>query len=667
MSELKRNQIGTFNLSDLSDTVISTPTAGYIPAWNGSAWNASPQATVSGRSGMNFYLDNTGITAASDQNFYAIKTLSKTPVVATAEQPVIVTITNTTVPLNVYLFNSALGKASFDAGQWVLGTYASIDSLTGSGTAEIITSVKRAVPYSGGIVATTSGSGTTRQLDVSGASPFDGSEYNANITLAGYIQTPKGNYQITAVISGATIQIAVPSTYTNESNVAFSIWRQAFNLTTGNITTTTLTLYPIPYPKAAITTLTTDEIAIIVFAKTTYAAAKTIEYTSNGTTHNSYISTPLINPNFYDTVTVSNSNNNGVASFYTDSSAGLIGYLNFQSNTGAATLNIDANPLSVASASTINYGSLTTASSITHNLYGIANVISGSTSIWTMSAANANYTQMTVNSTGAAVVSQLCFQAAGVEKWFLSSANTYTTPNNRFSIIHKYGATYPEYLTILDDGTINVPGAFNSAISLGLQATAAITNPAATCGKFYIASNSYLKYIYMDSNGVTLWSPFYTTIGGNFYVAGSFNAASTITATVSSVTYGLQINATNGLCVFGINQNNASLFYTGLNVQRQGVEKWFIGMDDSTNNLIFRLTASSNPVYIDTTGKLFASAFSCTGFTCSGSPVIALASAIYWSNTAGGTDGDVRTILVAGKPHVQIRVAGTYTDTAWNL
>jgi hypothetical protein len=298
-------------------------------------------------------------------------------------------------------------------------------------------------------------------------------------------------------------------------------------------------------------------------------------------------------------VTATSSNGYGSITLYTDS-AGYVGKLTYQGNMGIATLNIDANPLNSFYNSVINYGSLTTAYSITHNFYGIATLTSGATAIWDMRSVNANYTQMTINSTGAAVVSQLCFQAAGTEKWFISSSNTYSAPNNRFYVAYKSGITYPEYFSIYSDGT------------------SAVYN--------------------------------------------------TLTANVTGSATGFLINATTGYAIFKMNQNNAALAYVGFNVQRQGVEKWFFGMDASTDNLIFRRTASSNDVYIDTAGKMFINAASfttsCT-FVCS--PVMSLISAFYCSAAAGGTDGDWRIYTVGGKPHLQQRVSGTYVDIAWNL
>ena len=584
-TQVVRAQIGTFNLGDLTDASIPTPVTGYTVSYNGSAWNATPLTAISGRSGMNFYLDTTGITAASNQNFYAIKTLSKTPVVSTVEQSVTTAITNTTVPLNAYLLNSALGKTSFDAGEWLLGTYARIDSLAGSGTAEIITSVKRAVPYSGGILATTSGTGTTRQLDVAGATPFDGSEFNADATLAGYIRTPNGCYQITAVIGGSTIQIAVPSTYTNETNVAFSIWRQAFNLTTGNITTTTLTLYPgIPYPKAAITTLATDEIAVIVFIKSTYTTGKAITYTSNGTAHNSYISTPLIeiHDNLPGVFAVSATENYGHLGFGADT---IYGVKTFDSAPVFSTTTLSGQILAVDTGGT----------------HGLANI-----------------------------------------PFYYTGAGLILNAVSPYFFIHESTANAQSGLTISAAG--NTIGGLLFHNATGAAVLNIDANP---------ASISYASTINYGSQ---------TTASGITH-----NFTGTVTANVTGSATGFLINATTGYAIFKINQNNAALAYAGFNVQRQGVEKWFVGMDGSADNLIFRRTASTNDAYIDTTGKMFINAASFTTscfFACS--PVMSLSSAFYCSAAAGGTDGDWRLYTVGGKPHLQQRVSGTYVDILWN-
>jgi hypothetical protein len=61
--------------------------------------------------------------------------------------------------------------------------------------------------------------------------------------------------------------------------------------------------------------------------------------------------------------------------------------------------------------------------------------------------------------------------------------------------------------------------------------------------------------------------------------------------------------AQNGLALIMIDQIG-SRQYAGLRLDRDGAEKWFVGMTNINDNLTFRRTASSNYVVIDTTGKV---------------------------------------------------------------
>jgi hypothetical protein len=53
-----------------------------------------------------------------------------------------------------------------------------------------------------------------------------------------------------------------------------------------------------------------------------------------------------------------------------------------------------------------------------------------------------------------------------------------------------------------------------------------------------------------------------------------------------------------------LNQNNASRKYTGTRLDRQGTEKWFLGMDNNTDNFNIRRAGSFNDLTIDTNGNI---------------------------------------------------------------
>ena len=66
----------------------------------------------------------------------------------------------------------------------------------------------------------------------------------------------------------------------------------------------------------------------------------------------------------------------------------------------------------------------------------------------------------------------------------------------------------------------------------------------------------------------------------------------------------LELTAATGALAIELNQNNATKLYTGAVLQRQSAEKWFIGMNSSTDNLIFRRAGSTDDMVIDTSGNV---------------------------------------------------------------
>lgn len=292
-TKIIRSQIGTFNLGDITDVTIGTPVVDQVLKYNGLTWVPGSQTTSSASNGVDFYLDDTSIIAGSTQNLFEVNTLTTIPV-TTVEVLDAATLTNTTVVKEAYLYNSALNRTQLDAGVWWLSTYASIDNTTGVGTAEVITSIKNVVQASVITVTITGGSGTSRTATASGGTPFAAGDAASDITLAGYLQTPKGVYQITAFTSPTVVTIAVPAAYIDESVVGFSVWKHAFNMTTGNINTTSLALYEPNFVEPLIPTSFTNKIAAIYFAKSTYTLSKTITFSHNGSSHYSHFHTPLV-------------------------------------------------------------------------------------------------------------------------------------------------------------------------------------------------------------------------------------------------------------------------------------------------------------------------------------------------------------------------------------
>jgi hypothetical protein len=256
--------------------------------WNGTVWIPMPIG------GSNFYLDSTEIIANSSENFFATNTLVKNPIPTTEILNSIV-LTNTQAFIKAYLYNSTLGLSSIPIGPWNLATHASIDDASGVGTAEIITSIKRVIPeptYTIGVV----GTGTLRTATFQQGQQFFVGQDNdptGNIAIGGYLQTPKGIYKIDSLLNDNVCNIITPSSYVNEFNVHGAVWHPLFNLTTDNITTTSISLYQPITAKNLIALNTIDKLGVIYIAKSTYLTSKTLSYTSNGASRYSSFHNPV--------------------------------------------------------------------------------------------------------------------------------------------------------------------------------------------------------------------------------------------------------------------------------------------------------------------------------------------------------------------------------------
>jgi len=280
-------------LSAMSDTNIVTPTVDQILRYNGAAWVNGASATSSASNGINFYFNDTTIIPISTNNINEVCTLSKIPDMA-SEIVDAWNCTNNTVLGEAYLYNIALGRTNIDAGVWEFAKYASVSSTTGGRISTLSTSIRRVRPASGTVTIT--GTLTSRTATASTGTPFATSEIDTGETIItdSYLQTPLGLYRITARTSNTVVTIETPSGYSNESTVAFSVWKQLFSSISPTITSTTTNyaLYTTFNTQPAYTVVATDKIGVIMYA--TSNNTTTVNFVHSGSTRNSYIVSPLI-------------------------------------------------------------------------------------------------------------------------------------------------------------------------------------------------------------------------------------------------------------------------------------------------------------------------------------------------------------------------------------
>ena len=285
-------------LGNLSTVTLSTPVVNQLLGYNGSTWTNVSGNTASAGTGVVLYNATPVISASGTQNNVQIATLATIPVV-TAEQ----VITGTAnAASGAFLFSAfvsaALGRTIIDAGVWDFTTWIGVDSKVGSNT--VTRQVYTAIPFVTGTVTMT-GTGTTRTATASAGTPFALAviDASATTTTASYLQTPAGLYQITARTSDTVVTIGnVPTTYTNESAVAGTVWKKLFGITTGEITNVSpdYGLYEITITAGSYAITTATKIGILgFFNSSTPVTTHTVSITYNGTTRNTHVSSPLAN------------------------------------------------------------------------------------------------------------------------------------------------------------------------------------------------------------------------------------------------------------------------------------------------------------------------------------------------------------------------------------
>ncbi len=294
-------QIPFTRVSSLSDVSLSSTAVNDALVWDGTKWVNRSIATVSAGAGVNFYPNARVIIAntsgTTGQNSWGIETMLKTPLDSAERVDAInVTAANTPLIAGAYLYNTALGRTSIDAGAWNFDFYASVSSVGGGRVSSITKNIYRVRPNSLSTVTIT-GTGTSRKCKSSAntGKPFaaDSVTPSATRTTCSFVQTPKGLYQITAHNNDTSVTILVPTTYTNESAVAFSTWKKMFGNSTGTITalTTNYALYSTTSIQPAFTFETKDKIGKVIFGVSNNTT--TVNYVYQGTERYSHIVTPL--------------------------------------------------------------------------------------------------------------------------------------------------------------------------------------------------------------------------------------------------------------------------------------------------------------------------------------------------------------------------------------
>jgi hypothetical protein len=132
-----------------------------------------------------------------------------------------------------------------------------------------------------------------------GCTPFTGTYFAASATntVASYLRTPLGLYQISAVTDSTHMTMIVPTAYTSETltnNASVRVYNKLFGSTSADFSSTAVSLLSLADTvQPAYTVSTTDKLASIDFM-TASTNNRVINIAYNGNTHNSFFSAPFI-------------------------------------------------------------------------------------------------------------------------------------------------------------------------------------------------------------------------------------------------------------------------------------------------------------------------------------------------------------------------------------
>jgi hypothetical protein len=255
---------------------------------------------VSAGAGVEMFPDDTTIIASGTQSTYPIKTLSKTPVTS-AEDVDTIAVTAATSPVlyGAYLNTAPIGQTSIAGGVWDFEIWAGVSSATN--VTSITQNVNRVRAEAGTVTTTGTAGTTTRTATASIGTPFAEAKIDVGGTAAtdSFLQTTTGLFRIASRVSDTEITITVPSTYDNQSTVAFSVHKRLFGVSTGemnNVATATayagLQKYSVQSVQAAFTVEATDTLSSTFLGVSD--GTRSVYFSHNGTTRYSHFSTPLV-------------------------------------------------------------------------------------------------------------------------------------------------------------------------------------------------------------------------------------------------------------------------------------------------------------------------------------------------------------------------------------
>lgn len=266
---------------DLSDFVNSAEIANYYTIAESDLQHAALANTSVGQS-VSYFLGDTVVTGDN----YELTSFPDGGIETTIAK--VAVLADTPYFMERYI-SSPLGGTKVDGGVWLFRTYATVNSTVG--VSEIVARINKRSIKSGTITIT--GTGITRTVTSTDAI-FVAGDANTSILNASLIETPTDTFWISNYISPTQVTVTLSvDTYVNETAVPIHMYYKLFEVSTGEINSTTPILYETKTIQPEFTILPTDSVLIAYFARTT-STNKTLTLYKGGTTNYSHIVTPLV-------------------------------------------------------------------------------------------------------------------------------------------------------------------------------------------------------------------------------------------------------------------------------------------------------------------------------------------------------------------------------------
>jgi len=299
------------NMGDVSNTSFNTTNKTIVGAvnevfsdWSGDSTSIKQTIGQIYNGGTQLYFDSSVIVAAGAENNNPIYNLTTTPDGST-ESNISRSISSGSSPTLMAGFqyvNSDMNYYGLYAGITIGKIWAYLSALHAGYTTQFLKNIMSIRSY-GTATVTITGSGSSRNVTATVAS-FVAGDANADPTIASYLKTPKGLYQIIGYSSPTQVVINVPAGYVSEAAVTYNKWFKLYQMTSGDIQYTTpakeITFFSTPKgeysPTTSIDWQPNNQVGILLFGTTTYASSVTVNMTFNGSSKYSHIDFPGLIP-----------------------------------------------------------------------------------------------------------------------------------------------------------------------------------------------------------------------------------------------------------------------------------------------------------------------------------------------------------------------------------